>query len=223
MIGRFARLGVYQELIKLKDFYITFAAAGLALLSYLVDYDSQSSSYAGDALALISVAVNGLPIIWGAAKGLIEREVNVDELVSLAIIASLIQAEFLTAAVVSFVMTLGGLIEQVTSESARNAIKSLMRISPDTATVLSRDGEKVVPVSEVLVGDLILIKPGDRIPVDAKIIDGVSLVDESSMTGEPLPVEKQAGDPILAGTLNHNGVLKAETVKVGQDTTLGAR
>ena len=142
MIGRFSKLGVYQELCRLRDFYITFAAAMLALLSYLIDYGNQSTSFWGNAFALISVAINGFPIIWGAVKGLIKREVNVDELVSLAIIASLIQGEFLTAAVVSFVMTFGGLIEQVTSESARKAIKSLMQISPDTATVLEGDQEK---------------------------------------------------------------------------------
>ena len=221
MIGRFSKLGVYQELFRLKDFYITFAAAILALLSYLIDYGNQSTSSWGNAFALISVAINGFPIIWGALKGLVRREVNVDELVSLAIIASLIQGEFLTAAVVSFVMTFGGLIEQVTSESARKAIKSLMQISPDTATVLVGDQEKEVPIENVAVGDLIFIKPGERIPVDASIISGVSAVDESAMTGEPLPVEKQVGDLILAGTLNHNGVIKAKAVKIGQDTTLG--
>ncbi len=221
MIGRFSRLGVYRELFKLKDFYITFAAALLALGSYLVDRGQAGPSYLGMALALISVAANGLPIILGAFKGLIKREVNVDELVSLAIIASLIQGEFLTAAVVSFVMTLGGLIEQVTSESARNAIKSLMNLSPETATLLIGETEKVVPLDQVSIGDVILVKPGDRIPVDACIVSGVSAVDESSMTGEPLPVGKKAGDTILAGTLNHNGVIRAEATKVGKDTTLG--
>jgi len=166
-------------------------------------------------------SINGAPIIWGAVKGLIEREVNVDELVSLAIIASLIQGEFLTAAVVSFVMTFGGLIEQVTSESARKAIKSLIRISPETATVLVGDEKKIVSIDKVSVGDRVLIKPGERIPVDACIITGVSAVDESAMTGEPLPVEKIVGDTILAGTLNHNGVITAKATKVGQDTTLG--
>ena len=221
MIGRYSKLGVYQELFRLRDFYLAFAAAGLALISFVMDYGQQTPSFWGGALALISVAINGLPIIWSAAKGLINREVNVDELVSLAIIASLIQGEFLTAAVVSFVMTFGGLIEQVTSESARKAIKSLVGISPQTATVLSGEVEKVVPVEQVSVGDQILIKPGERIPVDARIISGVSAVDESAMTGEPLPVEKQVGDDILAGTLNHNGVIKARTMKVGKDTTLG--
>jgi Cd2+/Zn2+-exporting ATPase len=221
MIGRFSKLGVYQELFRLRDFYFAVAAAAFALVSFIIDRGNESASLIGNVLAIISVAINGAPIIWGAIKGLLEREVNVDELVSLAIIASLIQGEFLTAAVVSFVMTFGGLIEQVTSESARKAIKSLVRISPETATVIINDNEKIVHIDKVGVGDIVLIKPGERIPVDANILSGVSAVDESAMTGEPLPVEKQVGDAILAGTLNHNGVIRAKATKVGQDTTLG--
>ncbi len=221
MIGRFAKLGVYQELFQLKDFYYAFGAGVLALVSFILDYGAPNPGLVGSILALVAVAVNGGPIIWGALKGLIHREVNVDELVSLAIIASLIQGEFLTAAVVSFVMTLGGLIEQVTSESARKAIQSLVRISPQTATVIRDNREATVPIDQVVVGDHILVKPGERIAVDACILSGVSAVDESAMTGEPLPVEKQAGDDILAGTLNHNGVLTARATKVGRDTTLG--
>jgi Cd2+/Zn2+-exporting ATPase len=221
MIGRFSRLGVHQELLRSRGFYISFGAAFLALASYLIDRGSQSPSIYGIAFALASVAINGLPIIWGAVKGLMERRANVDELVSLAIIASLIQGEFLAAAVVSFVMTIGGLIEKLTCGSARRAIKSLIRVSPETATVLVDEEERLVPVEEVAVGDCILVKPGERIPVDAVILSGVSAVDESAMTGEPLPVDKRTGDIVLAGTLNQNGVLKAETIKVGQDTTLG--
>jgi Cd2+/Zn2+-exporting ATPase len=221
MIGRFSNLGVYQELFRLRDFYLAASAAVLALISYFIDYGSPGTSLPGDALAIVSVAINGTPIVWGAVKGLLNREVNVDELVSLAIIASLFQGEYLTAAVVSFVMTFGGLIEQVTSESARKAIKSLVRITPQTATVLSGGEEKTVPIDKVSVADTILIKPGDRIPVDARILSGVSAVDESAMTGEPLPVQKQAGDDLMAGTLNHNGVIRARTTKVGKNTTLG--
>jgi Cd2+/Zn2+-exporting ATPase len=221
MIGRFSKLGVYQELFSLKDFYLALAAALMALASYLIDYETASPSLWGSALAIVSVAINGGPIIWGAAKGLWKKEVNVDELVSLAILASLIQGEFLTAAVVSFVMTFGGLIEEVTSDSARKAIKSLIQISPDTATILAGGLEKTIPIGQVSIGDRILVKPGERIPVDARILKGVTAVDESAMTGEPLPVEKKPGDDILAGTMNHNGVITAEVVKVGKDTTLG--
>jgi len=167
------------------------------------------------------VTINGVPIIWGAVKGLWRRQVNVDELVSLAILASLMRGEFLTAAVVSFVMTLGALIEQVTSESARKAIKSLMSITPQVATVLEGGKQRKVPISEVKAGDLILVKPGESIAVDARIVSGVTAVDESPMTGESLPVEKRPDDLVLAGTLNQTGVIEIETTRVGQDTTLG--
>lgn len=221
MIGRFARLGVYRELFRSRDFYVILAAGLLAALSYGIDRGSPAPSRVGMAAALTAVAINGLPIIWGAVKGVLRREVNVDELVSIAIVASLIQGEFLTAAVVSFVMTLGSLIEEATSESARKAIHSLIRISPRTATVISEGGHRVVPVEQVSVGDRILVRPGEQIPVDAVVILGVSAVDEAAMTGEPLPRTVREGDSILAGTLNHSGVLTAETTKVGEDTTLG--
>lgn len=221
MIGRFTKLGVYQELFRLQDFYIAFAAALLALASYIIGSKSPVHNTLAMVLALISVGINGLPIIWGAIKGLLQRKVNVDELVSLAIVASLLQGEFLAAAVVSFVMTLGGLIEQATSESARKAIKSLIQFVPQTATILTEGKESIVSVDSVVVGDVILIKPGERIPVDAVIKSGISAIDESAMTGESIPIEKHEGDLILAGTLNHNGVLTARTINVGQDTTLG--
>ena len=221
MIGRFTKLGVYEELFRLRDFYIALSAGVLALASFMIDPGHQDPSKLGMSLAIVSVTINGLPIIWGAVKGLMNRQVNVDELVSLAIIASMIQGEFLAAAVVSFVMTFGALIEQVTSESARKAIKSLIEISPQTAIVLIDEDQRVVPIEQVKVGNRVLIKPGERIPVDGTIISGVSAVDESAMTGEPLPVEKQLGDSVLAGTLNHNGVIEVNVNQVGQDTTLG--
>ena len=221
MIGRFTKLGVYEELFRLRDFYIALSAGVLALASFMIDPGHQDPSKLGISLAIVSVTINGLPIIWGAVKGLMNRQVNVDELVSLAIIASMIQGEFLAAAVVSFVMTFGALIEQVTSESARKAIKSLIEISPQTAIVLIDEDQRVVPIEQVKVGNRVLIKPGERIPVDGTIISGVSAVDESAMTGEPLPVEKQLGDSVLAGTLNHNGVIEVNVNQVGQDTTLG--
>jgi Cd2+/Zn2+-exporting ATPase len=221
MIGRYSKLGVYHELFRSRDLYLCAAGGTFALASYLTGTLYGRSPVYPISLALVSVAINGLPIIWNAARGLFGRHINVDELVSLAIVASLLGGEFLAAAVVSFVMTLGGLIEKVTSDSARRAIKSLIRISPETATVLMGEEERVLPVSEVAVGDFILIKPGERVPVDAVIVSGISALDESSMTGEPLPVEKRVGDTILAGTLNLNGVLRARTSKVGRDTTLG--
>jgi Zn2+/Cd2+-exporting ATPase len=221
MIGRFSNMGVYRELFRSSDFYRIALAGALALASYLWDRGHESASMVATALALSSVALNGLPIIWEALKGLYARRVNVDELVALAIVASLFKGEFLTAAVVSFVMVFGALIEEATSNSARKAIETLIGIAPDTAVIL-KDGEAVeVPIKDVAVGDFVLVKPGERVPVDGVVVKGASAVDESSMTGEPIPVEKSVDDDVFAGTLNHNGVLEIETTKIGEDTTFG--
>jgi Cd2+/Zn2+-exporting ATPase len=221
MIGRFSQLGVYRELLGSRDFYRVALAGGLTLASYLWDRGEEVQSSWGVALALTALVISGLPIIWGAYKGLSQRQVNVDELVSLAIIACLIEGEFLTAAVVSFVMVFGAMLEEATSNSARKAVESLVSLSPDTATVIADGQMLTVPVVEVKVGDLLLLKPGERIPVDGVVMKGITSVDESSMTGEPIPREKGVGDEIYAGTLNQNGVVEVETTKIGEDSTLG--
>ena len=221
MIGRFSQIGIYRELAHSRVFYRVAFAGLLALASYLWDRGSESASTIGIGLALVSLVLNGLPIIWGALKGLIRRKTNVDELVSIAIIASVSQGEFLTAAFVGFVMVLGALIEQLTSDSARRTIQSLIDLSPDTATVLVDGEARTVSIPEVKVGDVLLVKPGERIPVDAVVRKGITAVDESSITGEPIPSEKAPGDDVCAGTLNQNGVIELEATKVGEDTTLG--
>ncbi|MBI5592336.1 MAG: cation-translocating P-type ATPase [Deltaproteobacteria bacterium] len=220
MIGRFSHQGVYRELIKSQEFQRIALAGILALASFFWGKSGASPEFLCTVFAVCSAALNGLPIIWGAMKGLLERRVNVDELVSLAVISSVIQGEFLSAAVVSFVMVLGSLIEQATSESARKAIQSLINMAPDTATVMAGGQAKTVPLERVRVGDLLLVKPGERIPVDGHISKGITAIDESSMTGEPIPVEKSIGDSLCAGTLNQNGVIEMEATRIGEDTTL---
>lgn len=221
MIGRFSQLGVYRELVRSRYFYRIAFAGALALASYLWDRATGGLSPVGIALALASVALNGAPIIWGAVQGILERKVNVDELVSLAIVAALLEGEFLTAAVVSFVMVLGALIEQATSDSARRAIQSLITLSPETATVLVDGRLEQVAAAHVRIGNILLVRPGERIPVDGVVRKGLTAVDESPMTGEPIPQEKTMGDAVYAGSLNQNGVVEIEASRVGEDTTLG--
>ena len=220
MIGRFAQLGVDRELLRRRDFHLALSAGLLALAAYLTPLIWPGALLAGDILALASVGLGGAPIVWGALRGLVRREVNVDELVSLAIVAALLQGEFLTAAVVSLVMTLGSLLEQAASQSARSAIRSLMDLTPPSALLWTPQGERLVSLPEVKPGDLVLIKPGARVPVDAQVEEGLSALDESAMTGESLPVEKGPGAELLAGTLNLTATLKARAVKVGAQTTL---
>ncbi len=214
-------MGVYRELIRSRDFYRVLSAGALAAASFFYDRYSGGASGVGTALALVSVLVNGSPILWGALKGLAARKVNVDELVALAIVASMVQGEFLTAAVVSFVMVMGSLVEAITGDSARKAIQALVAINPDTATRVVDGRAEVVAIDAVSPGETLRVRPGERIPVDAEIIIGAAAVDESSITGEPIPKEKGPGDVVFAGSLNQNGVIDIRATKVGADTTLG--
>ena len=221
MIGRFARLGSYRELFDARDIARVLLGGVLALAGFLLQKSGHGPPVLSTVLILGSVAVNGLPIVLGAARGLMERRVNVDELVSLAIVASLIAGEFLSAAVVSFVMVLGALLEEATGESARRAIRLLINITPKEAVVIEGGEEYRRPIADISTGDRLLVKPGERIPVDAVVEKGLAAVDESSITGESIPVEKSPGDEVFSGTLNQNGVLQIRAVKVGEDTTLG--
>ncbi|MCW7753380.1 cation-translocating P-type ATPase [Desulfobotulus sp. H1] len=221
MIGRFARLGVYEDLLQSKDFMKLGMGALLAFAGFLLSEFMPEYPVVAQGLILISVAINGLPVIAGAVKGLMEKKVNVDELVSLAILACLVSGEFLTAAVVSCIMVLGSLVEEMTAASARRSIQALVKVSPLHATVVRGNHEERVPVESVRAGDHLIIRPGEQIPVDGLVIRGLSAVDQSVITGEAIPVEKKADDFLYAGTMNQNGVLWMRTEKVGQDTTLG--
>ncbi|OGR16677.1 MAG: copper-translocating P-type ATPase [Desulfobacterales bacterium GWB2_56_26] len=221
MIGRFSKLGVYEELLQSRDFLKVGAGALLALVGFLVEQYAPDRIMVSRTLILASVAINGLPVIVGAVKGILEKRVNVDELLSLAIIASLLAGEFLTAAVVSSIMVLGALIEEATAESARKSIQTLIKVSPKKATILAGGEMKTVPVEEVRVGDILLVKPGEQVPVDGVVTEGSSSLDESAITGEAMPREKKAGDAVYAGTLNHNGLLRLRAERIGENTTLG--
>jgi len=222
MIGRYANLGAYRQLVGSGEFLRALGGGALALTGFVVgQHPGPWARWTALGLIWASIAINGAPIIWGALQGLWERRVNVDELVSLAIVACLIQGEYLSAAVVSCVMVLGSLIEQATGDSARKAIQSLLDLSPHTALVWADGQFQARPVEQVAVGDRLLLRPGDRLAVDAVVKKGASAVDESSMTGEPIPRDKAPGDAVFAGTLNLNGVLEVEATRVGQDSTLG--
>src|SRR5204863_9830359 len=123
--------------------------------------------------------------------------------------------QYSAAAVVAVLLLLGGMLEEFVSARAGNALDSLARLLPDRVTV-RRDGEDVVvPLEEVRGGDLVLIRSGDRIPVDGTVMLGSASVNQAAITGESLPVDKQVGDSVYAGTLNVVGALEVRASKVG--------
>lgn len=224
MIGRYADLNVYQEIFKSNDFYKVMMGSLLipaALAVQSLEFRVISFLTLKDLLLLASILVNGFPIIINAVKGVIHRQVNVDELVSIALIACVINGNFLEGAIVSAIMVLGTLVEEAVSDSARHAIQKLMEITPETAVIERQGKEMTVPVKEIEKGDVLVVRAGQVIAVDGDVIQGMAAVDESSITGEPIPGKKEEKDKVFAGTICVDGFLRIQAQKVGQDSTLG--
>jgi len=127
---------------------------------------------------------------------------------------------FESAAMLIALVSLGKYLEARSKARTTDAIRQLMQLAPETATLVDENGQRLVAVAEIRVDDHILIRPGERIPVDGTIIDGESAIDESMLTGESMPVIKRPGDALFGGTLNKNGALTMEAIKVGRDTML---
>ncbi len=169
----------------------------------------------------------------GSWKSLRNRTANMDVLVAMgssvayfySVAVVLFGAEsshvyFETAAVIITLIKLGKLLEARTKGKTGAAIRRLMDLSPKTAVVVRDGREEEIPLEQVVVGDLVVVRPGQSIPVDGRVVEGRAAVDESMLTGEPLPVEKRAGDKVAGGTLNTDGLLKFEATAVGRDTAL---
>ncbi|MBR3686845.1 MAG: heavy metal translocating P-type ATPase [Clostridia bacterium] len=196
-------------------------------------------------LCVIIMVINQKFFISGF-KGLIHRAPNMDTLVALGSGASFIysvyalfmmsaaqangqfeasyhylhELYFESAAMILTLITVGKLLEAISKGRTTNALRSLMELSPDTATVI-RNGEEIsIPTDEIVKGDIFIVRSGEKVAVDGIILDGNGAFDESMLTGESLPVDKSVGDKISAGTINRSGFVKCEAVRVGEDTTL---
>ncbi len=130
------------------------------------------------------------------------------------------QLYFESAAMIPALITVGKLLEAISKGRTTDALKSLIRLSPRTATILREGKEVTLPIGEVRTGDLFLVRPGEQIPVDGTVLEGSSAVNESALTGESIPVDKAPGDGVSAGTINTSGFLKCQATRVGEDTTL---
>jgi Cd2+/Zn2+-exporting ATPase len=172
-------------------------------------------------LYLAAALVGSVYIWWSAFQGIRERDFTADIPVSFATAGALIIGQYSAAAVVAVLLLLGGMMEEFVSARAGNALDSLAKLLPDRVTI-QRDGQDLlVSLEEVQSGDLVLIRSGDRIPVDGIVAMGSASVNQAAITGESLAVEKQVGDLVYAGTLNEVGALEVQTTKVGAETTLG--
>ena len=133
---------------------------------------------------------------------------------------TMMNISFETAGMVPTLITIGKTLESYSKGKTTTAIKSLIDLAPKTANVIRDEKEITVKLEEVLVGDIFIVRPGESIPVDGEVISGLSSVDESALTGESLPIDKNVGDLVKSATINKNGVLTCKALRVGQDTTL---
>ncbi|WP_281281444.1 heavy metal translocating P-type ATPase [Paenibacillus dokdonensis] len=182
----------------------------------------------------------GKPFYVGAYKALRNGSANMDVLVSLGTSAAYLYSLYLTvdwyakgggmhhgpsmyyetSAILISLVIMGKLFESLAKGRTSEAIKSLMGLQAKTARVIREGQELTLPVEEVIAGDIVMIRPGEKVPVDGDVLEGVSAIDESMLTGESLPVEKKAGDTVIGATLNKNGVLRIKATKVGKETAL---
>lgn len=172
-------------------------------------------------LAVAAVLVGGFPIFRNVLRALRNRSVTSHALMTLGILGALGIGQYAAAAVIVFFMRFADFLESFTTERSRRAIKELLKLSPETARV-EREGREVeVPAEEVHRGEVILVKPGERIPVDGRVLAGRASVNQAPITGESIPVEKTVGDSVFAATVLERGFVRIQAERVGVETTFG--
>ena len=175
---------------------------------------------AGDIFALLAIVIGWWPILKNAIQTILSKNVNVKVLVSIAIIASLFIGAYKEAATVIFIVLLAGFLESFTVGKTSQAIRKLMELAPKQARVKRNGEEIVIPIEEVRMGDIVIIKPGEQIGVDGKLLSDEAQVDQSIITGESMPIIKKGGENILAGSVSDGYYFEIEATQVGKNTTL---
>jgi len=172
-------------------------------------------------VGLAIVLVAGYPVFRNVVRAALRRQVTSHTLMTVGAIAALAVGQWATAVVVVFFMRVGDYAENMTTERARRAVKDLTAMAPQTARVEREGNEAEVPIAEVRSGETVIVRPGDKIPVDGEIIDGQATVDQGAITGKSMPVEVGPGAKVYAATLARLGHLRVRATHVGADTTFG--
>jgi Cd2+/Zn2+-exporting ATPase len=210
------------------NFRLTTMIAGVVFIanSFIMEWFSGTDNQVAGISAFVGAIILGFPILRLAVKDIIRGMLTINELVAIAFLAAIASGEsqlggYQTAGIVAFFMLLGELIETRTAAGARASIASLVKLTPSKARRILGKEEEEIPASELNIGDIIRIRPGDNIAADGKIISGQGSINQANITGESLPVDKSSGDEVFAGTTNLNGVLEIEVTRAGEDTTFG--
>ena len=172
-------------------------------------------------IGVILVLIGGSPIFFNVIRATLKRQVISHTLMSIGAFAALFVGEWTTAMVVVFFMHIGSYTEKLTTEGARRAVKDLTAMAPQTARVEHNSEEIDTPIADVRTGDIVVVRPGEKIAVDGEVISGQGAVDQSSVTGESMPMEAGIGSHVNAATILKQGTLKVRTQAVGAESTFG--
>ena len=179
---------------------------------------------AGEKLAWVCVVICGIPLlylsIWRVIHNRGIAKISSALLISIAMIAAILIGDLFAAGEVAFIMQIGALLEDMTTERAKKGLKNLIALAPETGRVIQNGKESTVPVEQIRVADTVRVLPGETIPVDGVILTGETSVDQSVMTGESLPVDVGVGDGVFSGTINRFGAIDIEVTKVSGDSAL---
>ena len=207
-----------QELLVLA---LVPAAVGVLILAgWALRHWHAVPVWVGNGLALTATLFGGWTRFAAGFRDAAARRITVNVFVAVALTATLAVGEFLAAAVIVFIMSVSGALETYTLDRNRRSIRDLLDLAPATARVRRNGREEEVPLDRLEHGDILVVRPGERIPVDGVVEEGASSVDQAPITGESMPVEKFPGNRVFSGTLNRSGVLMVRATRVGDETTL---
>ena len=176
--------------------------------------------WAVTAAALIAFGAGGYSGLIGAWEQARQGRFDIDFLMIAAALGAALIGEWTEGALLLFLFTLSGALETFAMGRTRKAIEALGKLRPETALVRRGESEEVLPVEQLVIGDVVLVKPGDRLPIDGVVLSGSSSIDQSAITGESIPVSKYLGDQVFAGTINGGGALEVEVTKLASESTL---
>jgi Cd2+/Zn2+-exporting ATPase len=199
----------------------TLVGVVCVLNAFIVDWALDKGQTVASVSAFVGAIMLGYPIVWTAVKDIYRGLLSINELVAIAVLAAFASADYKTAGVVAFFMVLGEIVETRTAEGARASIESLIRLTPTKARRITKTGQEEVAAQDLAIGDVIRVRPGDNVAADGVILEGQGSLNQATITGESLPVDKKPGDEVFAGTQNLTGVLEIKVTRAGTDTTLG--
>jgi len=172
-------------------------------------------------IGIAATAIGGYPIFKEAVENVFERRMTMELSMTIALLAALLAREFFTALIITLFVLVAEVLEGLTVSRGRTAIADLLDLLPQNATLISDSNTMQVAIAAVHPGDIVLVRPGERVPADGVVVAGNSFIDESTITGESMPAEKSAGKAVYAGTVNHSGALQVKVEKLGRDSSFG--